>query len=230
MALPNDKKIGERSMACFRISCRAFAIVLAMAATTAASAQAWPSQKPIRMIVPLPAGTAVDTVGRLINNKLSVRLGQTIVVENRAGVSGMLAAEAVAKAAPDGYTLGMATSTTHVTAAIANAKLPYDPVKDFVPLAMVGCAVCAHGQSWAAGEECSGTVGLGQSQVENPELFFGRLCQCCPSGDRAHGFKSRCRVQSRTLSIDHASGHGSGRGPHRTHLRALGTNRQQICS
>ena len=127
-------------MACFRISCRAFAIVLAMAATTAASAQEWPSQKPIRMIVPLPAGTAVDTVGRLINNKLSVRLGQTIVVENRAGASGMLAAEAVAKAAPDGYTLGMATSTTHVTAAIANAKLPYDPVKDFVPLAMVGVA------------------------------------------------------------------------------------------
>jgi tripartite-type tricarboxylate transporter receptor subunit TctC len=118
----------------------AFALVLAMAGISAASAQDWPSEKPIRIIVPLPAGTAVDTVGRLINNKLSARIGQTIVVENRAGASGILAAEAVARAAPDGYTLGMATSTTHVTAVVTNAKLSYDPVKDFVPLAMVGVA------------------------------------------------------------------------------------------
>jgi tripartite-type tricarboxylate transporter receptor subunit TctC len=118
----------------------AFALLLALTSATATSAQEWPTQKPIRMIVPLPAGTAVDTVGRLLNNKLSARINQTIVVENRAGASGTLAAEAVAKAAPDGYTLGMATSTTHVTAVIANAKLAYDPVKDFVPLAMVGVA------------------------------------------------------------------------------------------
>jgi tripartite-type tricarboxylate transporter receptor subunit TctC len=122
------------------ISRLACAVVLTLAGSSATWAQDWPSQKPIRMIVPLPAGTAVDTVGRLINSKLSARIGQTIVVENRAGASGMLAAEAVAKSAPDGYMLGMATSTTHVTAAIANAKLPYDPVKDFVPLAMVGLA------------------------------------------------------------------------------------------
>jgi tripartite-type tricarboxylate transporter receptor subunit TctC len=92
------------------------------------------------MIVPLPAGAAVDVVGRLICAKLSERLGQTIVIENRAGASGQLAADAVAKAVPDGYTLGMATSTTHVTTLILNAKLPYDPVKDFVPLAMIGIA------------------------------------------------------------------------------------------
>jgi putative tricarboxylic transport membrane protein len=102
-------------------------------------AQTWPD-KPIRMIVPLPAGAAVDVVGRLICSKLSERLGQTIVVENRAGASGALASDAVAKAAPDGYTLGMATSTTHVSTIILNAKLSYDPVKDFVPLAMIGIA------------------------------------------------------------------------------------------
>jgi putative tricarboxylic transport membrane protein len=118
----------------------AFAMLLAFTSATASSAQEWPAQKPIRMMVPLPAGTAVDTVGRLLNSKLSARIGQTIVIENRAGASGTLAADAVAKAAPDGYTLGMATSTTHVTALIGNAKLPYDPVKDFVPLAMVGVA------------------------------------------------------------------------------------------
>src|SRR5213078_4029820 len=97
----------------------------------------WP-EKPIRMIVPLPAGAAVDIVARLVCQRLGERLGQTIVIENRAGASGALAADVVAKAPADGYVLGMATTTTHVTAAILNAKLPYDPVKDFVPVALVG--------------------------------------------------------------------------------------------
>jgi len=117
----------------------ALALVLAVGCATGASAQSWPD-KPIRMIVPLPAGAAVDVVGRLICTKLSERLGQPIVVENRPGASGTLASDAVAKAAPDGYTLGMATSTTHVSAVLLNAKLPYDPVQDFVPLALIGVA------------------------------------------------------------------------------------------
>ena len=115
----------------------ALALVLGLVTTTAVSAQTWP-EKPIRVIVPLPAGAAVDIVGRLIMNKLGARLGQTIVIENRPGASGALAADAIAKAAPDGYTLGMATSTTHVTTAILSAKLPYDPVKDFATVALVG--------------------------------------------------------------------------------------------
>jgi tripartite-type tricarboxylate transporter receptor subunit TctC len=116
----------------------ALALAFTIAAMASASAQPnWP-EKPIRVIVPLPAGSAVDVVGRLIMNKLGARLGQTIVVENRPGASGALASDAVAKAAPDGYTLGMATSTTHVTTAILNAKLPYDPVKDFAPVALIG--------------------------------------------------------------------------------------------
>src|SRR5437763_1302861 len=119
----------------------AFALLLAIAARESALAQSadarWP-EKPIRMIVPLPAGAAVDIVARLICQNLGERLGQIIVVENRAGASGALAAEAVAKAAPDGYTLGMATTTTHVTTAILNARLPYDPVKSFVPVALIG--------------------------------------------------------------------------------------------
>src|SRR5262249_13332440 len=68
----------------------------------------------------------------------SGRVGQPIVMENRPGASGSIASDLVAKAAPDGYTLGMATTTTHVTTAILNAKLPYDPVKDFVPVALIG--------------------------------------------------------------------------------------------
>jgi len=90
------------------------------------------------MVVPLPAGASVDVIGRLIAAKLGERLGQTVVIENRAGASGAIGADAVAKAAPDGYTLGMATTTTHVTNAIVNSKLVYDPVKDFTPIAMIG--------------------------------------------------------------------------------------------
>jgi putative tricarboxylic transport membrane protein len=98
---------------------------------------AWPT-KPIRMIVPLPAGSAVDVVARLIGQKLGQRLGQTIVVENRAGASGAIGTEALVRAAPDGYTIGMATSTTLATAPVLNPKLPYDPVNDVAPIALVG--------------------------------------------------------------------------------------------
>jgi len=115
----------------------AIALVLAAASVVPASAQEWPSRQ-IRMVVPLPAGAAVDVIGRLVAAKLGERLGQTIVVENRAGASGAIASDVVAKSAPDGYTLGMATTTTHVTNAIVNPKLAYDPIKDFTPLGLIG--------------------------------------------------------------------------------------------
>jgi tripartite-type tricarboxylate transporter receptor subunit TctC len=119
---------------------RRFAIALLSvlaAATNAAAQDAWPNRQ-IRMVVPLPAGASVDVIGRLVAAKLGERLGQTVVIENRAGASGAIGADAVAKAAPDGYTLGMATTTTHVTNAIVNSKLAYDPVKDFTAIAMIG--------------------------------------------------------------------------------------------
>jgi tripartite-type tricarboxylate transporter receptor subunit TctC len=119
----------------------ALALVMAAANVSGAFAQAadprWP-ERPIRMIVPLPAGSAVDIVARLIGQRLGDRLGQPIVMDNRSGASGAIATDAVAKATADGYTLGMATSTTHVTTAILNNRLPYDPVKDFVPVALIG--------------------------------------------------------------------------------------------
>jgi tripartite-type tricarboxylate transporter receptor subunit TctC len=106
-------------------------------ANTAAAQDAWPN-RPIRMVVPLPAGASVDVIGRLVAAKLGERLGQTVVIENRAGASGAIGSDAVARAAPDGYTLGMATTTTHVTNAIVNSKLAYDPIRDFTAVAMVG--------------------------------------------------------------------------------------------
>ena len=115
----------------------AFVLMLASAGVAAAQPPAnWPDH-PLRMVVPLPAGSAVDVIARLIAQRLSAKLGQPVVVENRAGASGTIGADIVAKAAPDGYTLGMATSTTHMTAPVLNAKLPYDPVKDFAPVATV---------------------------------------------------------------------------------------------
>jgi tripartite-type tricarboxylate transporter receptor subunit TctC len=121
----------------------ALAFFAATAWVISASAQSdavpanWPD-RPLRMIVPLPAGSAVDVIARLIGQQLSARLGQPVIIENRAGASGVIGSDAVAKAAPDGYTLGMATSTTHMTAPVLTAKLPYDPVKDFAPVAIVG--------------------------------------------------------------------------------------------
>ena len=116
----------------------AIALLSVLAVVTDADAQdAWPNRQ-IRMVVPLPAGAAVDVIGRLVAAKLGERLGQTVVIENRAGASGAIGADAVAKAAPDGYVLGMATTTTHVTNAIVNSKLAYDPVKDFTPIGLIG--------------------------------------------------------------------------------------------
>ncbi len=92
------------------------------------------------MIVPFPAGGAVDVVARIIANQLAPRLGQQFVIENRAGASGTLGSEAVARSAPDGYTVGIGTTSTHALAVTLNSKLPYDPVKDFAHLAMIGSA------------------------------------------------------------------------------------------
>jgi tripartite-type tricarboxylate transporter receptor subunit TctC len=117
--------------------------ILTIASASAVIAQSravegnWPD-RPLRLIVPLPAGSAVDVIARIIGQRLSVRLGQPVVVENRAGASGILGSDAVAKAEPDGYTIGMATSTTHMTAPVLMSKLPYNPVKDFAPVAIVG--------------------------------------------------------------------------------------------
>jgi tripartite-type tricarboxylate transporter receptor subunit TctC len=95
--------------------------------------------KPIRIIVPFPAGSATDSVCRVVAQKLQGRIGQTVVVENKPGASGSLGSDQVAKATPDGYTLGLITGSTH-TVAPALGKLPYDPVKDFKPISMLGSA------------------------------------------------------------------------------------------
>jgi len=100
-----------------------------------AAAQGWPAGRPITMVVPFPPGPALDLVARLVAGKLGEALGQTIVVENRSGANGTIGSNLVARAAPDGFTLLAATAGTHVTAVHLMKSLPYDPVKDFTPIA-----------------------------------------------------------------------------------------------
>lgn len=97
---------------------------------------AWPT-KPVRLIAPFPAASTVDVVARLLGQKLSVRLGQQFVVDNRVGASGNLGADAIAKAALDGYTIGVVTSSTQAVAVTLSPNLPYDPLKDFTPISMI---------------------------------------------------------------------------------------------
>ena len=115
---------------------RLLAVLLLTAAAGAAQAQAWPS-KPIRIICPFAPGGIADTYSRLIAQRLAGVLGQPVVVENRTGAGGNIGAEAVARAAPDGYTLVMGNIGTHAINSILFSKLPYDPVKDFSPVALV---------------------------------------------------------------------------------------------
>jgi tripartite-type tricarboxylate transporter receptor subunit TctC len=122
---------------------RLASIMLAAALLAASAAVAWASdpkwpQRPIRLIVPFPAGASTDIIARILAQKMSQQLGQQIVIENRAGASGNIGADAIAKAAPDGYTIGLATASTHAVAASLNVNLPYDPIKDFAPVAMLG--------------------------------------------------------------------------------------------
>jgi tripartite-type tricarboxylate transporter receptor subunit TctC len=101
-----------------------------------ALAQSYPV-KPIRMIVPFPAGGATDILARALSQKLGERLGQTVVVENRPGAGGTIGADAAAKAVADGYTLLLASSSTHSIAPAINPKIPYNAETDFTPIASV---------------------------------------------------------------------------------------------
>lgn len=98
-------------------------------------AQAWPS-KPIRYIVPFAPGGTTDIIARAVSEKLSLALGQTVVIDNKAGQGGSIGAAELARAAPDGYTIGGGTISSHAINATLYAKLPYDPTKDFEPITL----------------------------------------------------------------------------------------------
>src|SRR5215470_1218004 len=120
----------ELEMICARF---ALVVTLAIATMGAAQAQTYPV-KPIRLVVPFPAGGATDTTARLVAQRLQLGLGQAVIIENQGGAGGTIAAKQVAIAQPDGYTLMMGSLSTFGTNPVLY-KLDYDPMKAFTPVA-----------------------------------------------------------------------------------------------
>ena len=112
-------------------------MAIALASTWASAEDAYPS-KPVRIIVSFAAGGPTDIVARVMGARMAELLGQQFVVENRTGAGGNIGADAVAKSAPDGYTLLMATVSTHAVNPGLYSKMPYDPIRDFAPVSQVG--------------------------------------------------------------------------------------------
>ena len=112
----------------------AFSLLLVFAGL--ANAQTWPT-RPVRLIIPFPPGGGTDLASRSVANRIAEAIGQPVVPENRPGAGGTIGADAVAKAAPDGYTIGTATSSTHPASVALQKGVPYDPVKDFAPITQI---------------------------------------------------------------------------------------------
>lgn len=119
-----------------RIAASVLALAILVVATAPASAQRWP-ERPIRLIVPFPPGTASDTVFRLLAEGVAQRLGKPFIVDNRPGANAIIGTEMGARATPDGYTMVSGGNTTHAANPNLYKSLPYDPIRDFAPLAFI---------------------------------------------------------------------------------------------
>ena len=131
----NIKSISLSNNLYKRLALTGIALVSALTALNSA-AQEYPNRQ-IKFIVPFSAGTTTDVIGRLYAQKLGEILGQTVVVDNKAGAGGNIAAEYVARAAPDGYTLTFSTSATHATNPALYSQISFDPIKDFTHIALM---------------------------------------------------------------------------------------------
>jgi tripartite-type tricarboxylate transporter receptor subunit TctC len=114
-----------------------FALLLAVLLFSQANAQTYPA-RPVKLVVPFPAGSATDQIARVMGQQFQEALGQPFVVENKPGAQGSIAATEVARAAPDGYTIMVTTNTPQAANPSLFKKLNYDPVKDFAPIARLG--------------------------------------------------------------------------------------------
>ena len=111
--------------------------VLALLAGSGAVAQTAYPERPIKMIVPLAAASAVDVAARIVTQKMAENMGQQIVIINQAGASGLIGAEQVARAAPDGYTIGGFNDSVMTMVPNLHSKMPWDILKDFEPVSLV---------------------------------------------------------------------------------------------
>ena len=128
---------GRRPAALLAAAALLMGVSLAQAQTS--PAQDYPNRA-VTLVVPYPAGGGLDALARMLGQKLAERLGKPVVIENRTGAGTVIGAASVAKAAPDGYTIMLGTSTPFAITATLNKSLPYDPAKDFAPIALVSNA------------------------------------------------------------------------------------------
>lgn len=166
---------------------RLAATLLALSLAGAATAQSWPT-KPVRVVVPAPAGSSLDVIARTLGDKLKDRWGQPVVIENKAGAGGMLGMDIVAKAAPDGHTLGIGFNGPIAFGPYMYKKMPYAPAKDLVPVVLTTSqpnVLAVHASNpartlpefvaWAKKQEGKlsyGSVGNGSSSHLTMELFL----------------------------------------------------------
>lgn len=170
-----------------------FAAALAALSGGGALAEAYPS-KPVRMIVPFPPGGVIDIVGRVIAEPLGHRLGQPVVVDNRAGAAGTIGVEAGAKSPPDGYTLTLGTTGTLASAPALYPALGYDPLKSFAPIGLATTApflVVAHPSVPA--ESLRELVDLARAKPN--QLSFGSVGSGSPPHIAGEMFKAGAGVE-----------------------------------
>lgn len=169
----------------FFVSHLAACVALSLCTFSAAQAQSYPT-KPLRIVVPFGAGGVADLTVRTVAQKMSESLGQSVVIDNRPGAGGIVAAEMVAKSEPDGYTLLLMSNANAVSAGLFKA-LPFDPVKDFTPVSLMGTfdlAIVTSAESrfqtlpelltWAKanpGKLNIGSINIGSTQHLTAELF-----------------------------------------------------------
>lgn len=187
-----------------RFSLKSLAVAIAVSAATliaplSASAQAYPN-KPLKLIIPFAPGGTTDIVGRIVADKLSTHLGQPVVVENRGGAGGAIGATEIAKAAPDGYTLGVATVSTMAVNPAANPKLQYNNLTDFIPItnmaAVPNVLVVSTAHPNFAPKDVAGLISLlkanpgkysyGSSGTASIQHMIGEVFQSATSTDLIH--------------------------------------------
>jgi tripartite-type tricarboxylate transporter receptor subunit TctC len=164
-----------------------------LACSTAAFGQAYPS-KPIRLIAPFAPGGALDLIARGLGQKLSEGIGQPVVVENRAGASGAIGSEAVARSPADGYTLLLGATTTHGVNPALNPKLSYDPIRDFTPISLI--ATIPHVLVTNPGLQVSSVQELVRLAKSGRPLNYGSAGNGSPHHLAAELFKSMAGIEA----------------------------------
>ncbi len=180
---------------------------------------AYPS-KPIRLVVPFPAGGSLDVVARAIGQKLTDAWGQPVIIDNRPGAGGNIGADLVAKSAPDGYTILEGALSTHAVNVSLYAKMPYDPIKDFAPITLVAVTpnVLVLNPSLPV-NSVQELIAYAKAQSGQALLRLRQQRQRRPSRGRAVQDRSRRRHGAHPVQGRRAGDAGPARRPDPAHVR-----------